>query len=278
MIVDNQTNFVFLADTLPNKYPKFYKNFEKLLLESNIQFGLLPNTKDVWAVDYMPIQTDLNKFIRFVYNPSYLKSKQDLETISDVETICSEIGIETIKTDVVIDGGNIVRAKNKVIMTDRIFGENPHYEPQRLISEIHELLQIDKLYFVPEQPGDFTGHADGMVRFLDDNTIIINDYKKEKSQFFKAFELAIHNTGLDYVRIPYNVYDNKSYDQANGDYINYLEMENAVVIPTFGLKEDEIVVKQIEQLFPNQNICIIESNELANDGGILNCITWNIQR
>lgn len=59
MITDRQTNFLYLADSLPKKYPNFYERFEKVLIKSNIKFNLLPNTKDVWAVDYMPIQTDL---------------------------------------------------------------------------------------------------------------------------------------------------------------------------------------------------------------------------
>ena len=49
-------------------------------------------------------------------------------------------------------------------------------------------------------------------------------YAREKEWFRRAFEIAIHNTGLDHIKIPYNVYRNKSKDQANGCYINYLQM------------------------------------------------------
>ena len=76
MIPDNNTNFLYLADTLPKNYLKFFQGFEKVLNSCKINFDLLPKTKDVWAVDYMPIQIDLNKFVRFVYNPSYLQSKK----------------------------------------------------------------------------------------------------------------------------------------------------------------------------------------------------------
>lgn len=278
MITDNQTNFLYLADTLRIKYPDFYKRFENVLKGFNIPFDFLPQTKDVWAVDYMPIQTDLNKFVQFVYNPTYLQSKKYLKTISDVDEICKAINIETFKTDIIIDGGNLIHWTNKVIMTDRVFKDNPTYKRKQLIKELHELLQVDKIYFVPEQPGDFTGHSDGMVRFVDEYTVVINDYKQEKEEFNRAFEIAIHNTGLDYIVIPYNVYDNKSNNHANGDYINYLQMENTLIIPTFGIKEDDIAVKQLETIFSGQNIQTIESNEIAYDGGILNCITWNIKK
>ena len=78
------------------------------------------------------------------------------------------------------------------------------------------------------------------------------------------------------MKIPYNVYNNKSNDNANGDYINYLQMQNTLIIPTFGIKEDDIVVKQLETIFAGQTIATVESNQIAYDGGILNCITWNI--
>jgi agmatine deiminase len=278
MIADFQTNFLYLADTLPIKYSNFYKKFETLLKENKIRFDLLPNTKDVWAVDYMPIQIEQNKFIRFRYNPSYLQSKKYLKTISNTDEICNQINIETIKSEIIIDGGNVTKYSNIVIMTDRIFIDNPKIERKKLICQLEQLFQIDKLYFVPEQPNDFTGHSDGMVRFIDGETIIINDYKREKDEFRRAFEIAIHNSGLNYIKIPYNPYKNKSNYQANGIYINYLQMKNTIIVPTFGFKEDEQVVKQFEQIFGQQNIKTIESNDVANEGGILNCITWNIYR
>lgn len=53
-------------------------------------------------------------------------------------------------------------------------------------------------------------------------------------------------------------------------------MEQAIIISVFGLPEDDAVVKQFEELFPNKSIKTVKANELANDGGILNCISWNI--
>lgn len=209
MIADNQTNFLYLADTLPKNFPDFYQFLEKLLIRNKIDYSLLPDTKDIWARDYMPIQTDIHNFMQFVYNPSYLQFKKYLNTISDTDKICADLDIRTIKSDIKIDGGNVVKGKNKVIMTDRIFEENPRYQRKKLISELHELLQVEKLYFLPEQPGDFRGHADGMVRFVDENSILVNDYGQENSRFRRVFEVAIHNTGLDYVKIPYNVYETK---------------------------------------------------------------------
>ena len=77
MIPDKQTNFLYLADTLQKKYSNFFKQFEKVLNVCNINFQLLPHTKDVWAVDYMPIQIGKDAFVQFVYNPDYLRDTNE---------------------------------------------------------------------------------------------------------------------------------------------------------------------------------------------------------
>jgi len=240
---------------------------------------LLPKTKDVWAVDYMPIQVMKNKFVKFVYNPDYLRSTiKWRKTISDASAICTALTLPVDNSDILIDGGNIIKSINKVIMCDKVFRENPHYTEKKLISELERLFEVDRIIFIPTDPSDVIGHADGMVRFLDDNTVLINDYSKEEMDFQLQFRLAFYNAGLNYIEVPYHPYDNKSDLQANGIYINYLHMKQAVVVPTYGIAEDEKVVRQFEELFSGQTIKTIDCNAIANEGGVLNCISWNILR
>lgn len=277
MITDNETNSLFLADTLPGKYPVFYDLFGTALRNANIEFQFLPNTKDVWAVDYMPIQIEHKDFVQFVYNPDYLRdSKRWRKTISDVDAICRDIGIEPAKSNILLDGGNVIKTTDKIIMCDKVFAENPGINEKELIKELQRLFRVDKLHFIPTQPFDFTGHADGMVRFYDSDTVLVNDYSKEHRDFQLRFRAALHNAGLRSIEISYNPYNNKKDSHANGIYINFLQMQEAVVVPTFGIEEDEVAIKKFEQLFPGQTIIAVDGNELAYDGGLFNCITWNI--
>jgi agmatine deiminase len=277
MIPDCKTNFLYLADTLPRKYPEFFKEFHSTLKDCQIGYNLLPNTKDVWAVDYMPLQIEKDTFVQFSYNPDYLRDTiKWSKTISNVDDICSSINLSTKKSNIILDGGNVVKTTDKVIMCDKIFIENPNFEENDLIRQLQNLFQIERLIFIPTDPFDFTGHADGMVRFFDSNTELINDYSKEDLNFQLRFRLSLHNAGLKYIEIPYNPYGNMKDEDANGDYINFLQMRQAIIIPIFGIKEDEAVVKLFEQLFGGQKIATVDGNELAYDGGILNCITWNI--
>jgi|ERR1035437_18476 agmatine deiminase len=277
-MTDNDTNFLYLADMLPKKYLNFYTRFEKVLIDCNIPYNLLPNTKDVWAVDYMPIQIEANKFVQFIYNPDYLRTtKKWSNTISDVDAICMAINIKPQKSPILLDGGNLVRSNDKAIMCDKVFAENRGIKERDLIKEIKNLLQVDKLIFIPTHPHDFTGHADGMVRFYEANTVLINDYSKEDIHFQIRFRMALHNAGLEYIEIPYNPYGNTKKDYANGEYINFLQMAQVIIIPTFGIKEDQIVINQFEQLFKGKTIATVDSNDIAYDSGILNCISWNLK-
>ena len=277
MIQDSQTNFLYLAGTLPDFYVTFYRAFEKLLNKHNINFELLPETKDVWAVDFMPIQIDRNRFVQFVYKPSYIK-KKDFKYRSDVDVICDQIKLERTKSPILLDGGNVVRTQTKAIMTDRIYTENPTIEPKQLQKELKEILELEDLFIIPQYPNDFTGHADGLVRFLDDKTVLVNTFPESDKEYQEIFEKSIRGYGLELIRIPYNPSEelNKKDYQANGLYINYLQMDGIIIIPTFGLKEDDIAIKQFEGLFPKNTVTSLNCNKIANGGGVLNCITWNI--
>jgi len=278
MITDAETNYLYLADTLPKKHPEFYSRFEVVLSECGINLSLLPGTKNIWAVDYMPVQIAENKFVQFNYNPDYLQSKAGQKTISDVGSICKSISIETQKSDIKLDGGNVIRSTNKVIMCDKALSENKHLKKEQLVEELKILFQSENLIIIPTDPLDEIGHADGMVRFIDDKTVLINNYSKEDIALEQSLKSSINNAGLDWVEIPYNPYNNRKDFHANGIYMNFLQMENVLVIPIFNMMEDEIAVKSFENNFNDYTIRTLESNEIAYDGGVLNCITWNIKK
>ena len=278
MIPDSETNFLFLADRLKaKKYSAFLARFEKVLMENDIPYEFLSNTKDIWAVDYMPVQISTDKFVQFEYNPDYLQSKTLHKTISDVDNICKSINVLPNKSKLIVDGGNVIRTTNKVIMCDKVFKENPNLSEKELIKQLRDTFEVEDLFFVPWDKSDFTGHADGMVRFVDNNTVLINAYLEESAEYQRCFRMALHNAGLDWIEIPYNPYENKSLSNAEGVYLNFLQMKQAVIIPTFKQKEDDEAVRILEQVFKNQTILTVDSNEIAIEGGILNCISWNIK-
>lgn len=276
MIIDSDTNLLCLSEVLQSR-EVFFNNLTSILTKSSIKYKLLPETNDIWAVDYMPIQTELAKFIRFKYEPDYLQNDEFILTQTNTKSVCKSIGLNTIDSEIKLDGGNVIKGKNWVILTDKIFDENADFKKTELINELENLFLV-KVIIIPKEPNDFTGHADGVIRYYDNETVLINSYKPtDKIEFQRRLTKELKNQGLKTIEIPYNPYDNSDYDMADGLYINYLQMENFILLPTFEKNEDERAYRQFEQLFPGQTIETIDSREISVDGGVLNCITWNIK-
>ena len=55
-------------------------------------------------------------------------------------------------------------------------------------------------------------------------------------------------------------------------------MEKLVIVPTFGFSEDDMVIEQFTKLFSHKKVCSINCKDIAVEGGILNCISWNIMK
>lgn len=253
MIIDSQTNFVYLADSLHITYPKFAKDFVLKLKENEINLDFLPGTKDVWAVDYMPIQVSENKFIRFSYKSDYLTStKKWAKTISDVDGICQNLGIKTIKSDIILDGGNIIKWENKILMTTKIFFENRGFSELQLIEELKNILEINEIIFVPIEKDDWLGHADGKVRFLDSETVLINEFDRNDPNNFIDFLSALNNAKLNWKTIPNPSPFNLDTVDASGLYLNYLELENHQFLPIFEQRTDQQEIDIVEELFPGK--------------------------
>lgn len=278
MLIDAQTNFVYLSDKLQSTYPDFASRLITAFTDNNIKFDFLPGTKDVWAVDYMPVQVTDTKFVRFTYRPDYLAStKKWSKTISDVDAICEKISIKTIKSDIVLDGGNISRWSDKIIMTNKVFLENPAYKELRLIQELKDLLEVNDIYFVPIDKGDWLGHIDATARFISSDTVLINDLKQEKQTDYINLITALHNSNLGLKFFPFNPYDNEDMDDASGIYLNYLELSEYIILPIYGFTTDIEAISKAEEVFPNKKVIPVMSNEPAKHNGIINCVTWNIK-
>ena len=279
MITDKQTNFVYISDLLEKKAPKAFEQLKYWFDKLQIKYGTLPNTKDLWVVDFMPLQIRQDYFLQYEYNPDYLKPKKYQLTKSDQKAICKEIEIIPNKVSIVLDGGNVVKCNTKAILTTKVFRENPEFPEHNLIAEIKNQLQVDQVIVIPQEPKDFVGHSDGMVRFIDEETVLVNSYPKNKTYEDFAYSLrwSLRNAGLHYVEFPYTSWMNEDENDASGCYINFLEVGNYIFYPVFADQNDQLALIQLQKVFKDRNFIDIDCRDLAKFGGVLNCATWNIQ-
>lgn len=280
MITDKNTNFVYLSDLLEKRYPSLFRELLDAFDKYGVKYGFLEGIKDIWAVDYMPVQINSDEYVQFIYDPDYLKPKrwQHLRTIPRVTY--EQLNIQPKESSLIADGGNIVKGDNLIIVTEKIFIQNGHITRDEVINTLKAELVLDKVIIIPNEPGDFIGHSDGMIRVISDNHVLLNNYpdiKKYKKLKGMIIE-ELDKENISYRLLPYTSYDNEKADDATGCYINYLELSHVIFVPVFGIVEDELALKTVAETFLGKKIVPINCSELAKEGGVLNCISWNILR
>jgi len=276
--VESGVQVVYMSELLKTKYPDTCSRLIKILEMHNVKYAFLKGTKDIWCRDYMPIQTESGKFIQFIYDPSYLKGNKEWEASrSDVKEVCRVNGIETQFSDINLDGGNVLICDGRAILSNRIFSENSNWDKEKLVNELSKLLECE-IIIIPAENDDMTGHADGMVRFVNRNTILGNKLADEYKYWREGMEKVIEQYGLKYIDVPFFLpKDPKHPHSAIGIYVNYLEVNNLIVLPVFGRDEDKQAVDVLRQAFPDRVIDTIDYNDVAQEGGLLNCTTWVVR-
>jgi agmatine/peptidylarginine deiminase len=283
MITDAQTNFVYFSELLRSspEFKSFFAQLTNILDKHKISYGFLPETKDIWCRDYMPVQVSKSTFVEYRYDPDYLQSKKERSTKTYPDIVCDALSLNTIKTSIILDGGNVIKSDNKVILTDKVLVENKHqYTRDQLISILKTLFGVNDIIFIPwDKENEEFGHADGMIRFIDENSVLINSYFREYSpKFKKAFFSARPDHNLDFMELDFNV--SSPNEKLSWGYINYLQMKDLLLIPRFGIEEDQQALNKISQVFPEYavkgQIEPIDASVIIKYGGVLNCISWNI--
>ncbi len=282
MIQGKETNTVYLTERLRNdeRYCKAHNRLTGVLEKHAIPVKYLKdsNIRDIWCRDFMPVQIDHDRFVQFQYDPSYLDGYGHLKT--NPAEVSDATQFNPMTSNINLDGGNIVHWGNRAIVTDRIFAENPGFTSKnKLVSTIEKLLEAEVIV-IPQINSVLTGHADGMVRFVDRNTILGNHRDQEFQYWTKGINRVLKTYGIQYIDIPFGDYRIKrNADHAIGCYVNYLEVGNLMVVPIFGYEpdKDEAVVKMFHEIFPDRIIESVNYNEVGLEGGLLNCSTWTIK-
>ena len=272
MICDYKTNKVYLAEGIKG-YPKVAENLLYALYKEGIETEYLPHSKSkkhVWARDYMPIQLEEGRFLKYVYRPDYLKNDKDY--IPNYAGMIRKLGLNCKPTSLVIDGGNVVKWDDAVIMTDKVLKENPGYDEYGLRFRLEELFETD-VVFIPWDRYEMFGHADGMVRFIDRRTVLLNNY----IDFDRSLRERILRALDGHFEVKELQYDTPRCSKYSWAYLNFLQVAGHIFVPGLGIEEDYMALEQIKQFYPDHRVLLVpDCLELVRDGGALNCVTWTI--
>lgn len=266
--------FASLLQTNPIYQPAADRLFAALY-SAGAEYQLIDGTRDIWLRDFMPVQIRGGSFVSFRYEPSYLENEPELRT-NFKNDLSLQFSFPVTYSDINLDGGNVVfsPSKEKAIISDRILKENPNYTQAELIKILEQQLKA-QVILIPslKKKNDMTGHADGMVRFVNENTVIGN-YVPSKKGLEQRIQSVLQEYGIDVIDFPYF---SSSNDSAVGCYLNFLETERHIFLPVFDNAMDDKAIAAAEEIFP-KTIVPVNINEIAKEGGVLNCISWETKQ
>ena len=279
MIQDNQCNRVFFSALLRERCPIAFRGLTEVLDRYEVPWSLLEGTNDIWCRDYMPIQVLPNQFLGYDYHPDYLlRNANDKATITDGNEICRKLGyacsnmLGTIK----IDGGNIVKASGRAIMTSKIFEENPGVNLSDFIRCIEAALGAS-LVVLPWDSNEEFGHSDGICRYIGGDRVLLTNYADFDSRMAVRFRNILNACFKSVEEMKFCT--KKKPHKYSWAYINWLQTEQVLILPEFGIEEDEQAFEQISKLMPEYagRIEMVDASDLVIHGGCFNCCSWTIR-
>ncbi len=270
MIPDYGCNAVYFSEWLKKDYSDIYKGLVRILNKHNVAYDIIPNTKDVWCRDYMPLQLDKERYLCYEYKPDYLmNSARNRKYITDSLNVCRGMQLNIKKTPLIMDGGNVVKVGNKAIMTEKVFVENPSMDEDMLKKQLEKQMECE-VVFIPWDRNEKYGHSDGIIKPISDNTILMTNYHDFDREYTNEVVKRL-SSKFEIETLSYKVRKTAPESWA---YINFLTVGKLIVLPALGKEEDEQALSQIKRYYSE---CLVEQlniSDLVKDGGGLNCVSW----
>ena len=157
-------------------------------------------------------------------------------------------------------------------MTAKVFEENPQWTPRDLIEYLTRAFGAD-IIFLPWDTNEIYGHTDGIVRFIDDDSVLMTNYAQFDPAMASRFRRILRAHFTNVHELSFRASKPHKYSWA---YINWLQTEKVLILPKFNIPEDQEAYEQIARLMPNykDRIEMVDATDLIRYEGCLNCASW----
>ena len=269
VIEHNQDNIVILVDKATQ--PKYRSLPDDVLLT-------VQESMHIWTRDYTTINP--YKPVEFRYSWATMSHSESIEVQEIFHDFIAEYGLNINRTDYILDGGNIVdNYAGSVITTTRFLEDNNLSVPEG--KKVLKALLGAKAVAILEPDEDVMAHADGMVTWLDEHTLLVNDYSRyadfgEEYQSGIIDELESAFPQATIVTVPVQFSDGES--SACGINLNAVMTPKALYVPVFAGKftSNENYVLDTIYTHSSKKVITIEANGVCDQGGSVRCLTWQL--
>lgn len=265
--IDGRDEVIILVDQKTKPYYQG-KVPNYVLVEANIG--------DIWIRDFSPVIA--GNQVKFNYLPDYLSVADANYIDNSFENWYRKVGLQYgKKSSLILDGGNIVdNGKGKVVLTDRFLYDNPQLTKAQAKNRLKNLLNAQQVAIIKETPGDATGHADGMLMWVEDNKLLLHDQPVSvKNKIINELRNAF--PGVEIVIVPdyYTFEEWGGFSSACNIYVNSLVTNDFIYVPTFNDMHDQEMLNFI-QSHTSKTVVEVPAENVCFMGGSLRCLSWQL--
>lgn len=261
---------------------------------ARIRLVELPSN-DTWARDHGGItvfENDRPVILDFVFNGWGLKFPADQDNqitqrLAD-QRVFAPASIR--KGGMVLEGGGIESDGQGTLLTTSECllspNRNPHLSRRQTENRLKRLFGLNRVLWLDHGylAGDDTdSHIDTLARFCSPDTIAYVqclDTTDEHFAALQAMERQLQSfrtaAGAPYrlapLPMPAPCYADDGH-RLPATYANFLIINGAVLVPVYGVAEDEQALAQIKICFPDREIIAVNCRSLIEQHGSLHCVT-----
>ena len=256
----------------------FYDDYVKALGKDKV---LLAPMLDIWMRDFT--LSNAASPIMFRYSAAGQGHDQNEADIVQEEfaTFAENIGLSFAETDLINDGGNLVDDYAGNIILSKKFLRDNKLSQKAARQKLSKITYAKNIAFIEADEQGGLEHADGVVSFVDENTLIINSYPEDivySKQLKSDLRSGLPNVKIYEIVTPYdgsNIYD-KRFGSACGLYTNALVTPTRIYLPQFGIPEDKIALEQMRQA-TSREVVPVPSRKVCHMGGGVRCMSLQLR-
>ncbi|WP_024790323.1 agmatine deiminase family protein [Lebetimonas sp. JH292] len=255
------------------------ENTIKHLKHKNFIFKKIQNN-DTWARDFGAISIKIDNKIKLL---DFKFNGWGLEFPSNYDNLISRKIFQIHKSyNFVLEGGSIDTNGEVLLTTSKcLLEENRNYPMSK--TEIESFLKSE--LFVKEviwlnhgflEGDDTDSHIDTLARFVNKDTIVYSLCEDKNDIHYnelKKMEKELKKTKFNLIPLPLpspKIYEG---ERLPATYVNFLIINNAVLLPVYEDEKDKYVYDLFCEIFPDREIIPINANVLIRQHGSVHCIS-----
>jgi len=267
---------------------------KKHFCENKNLFFVAYETDDTWARDSSALSTETDNeitLLNFTFNAWGSKFEASLDNAMNRE-LAKHYSSNMQDIDFLLEGGAIESNGVDTLLTTTacMFNKNRNTElnAEQITQRLKSYFGATKILYLNHGhlAGDDTdSHIDTLARFINEDTIMYVQCEDVNDEHFR--ELHVMEKELQemakkhhYKLIPLPMTDALYYDKERlpATYANFLFVNGAVIVPTYGVKQDRVALDIFSNTFRDREIVAVDSSVLVRQNGSLHCVTMNFAR